>query len=88
MDQSTKRPVVLGQMARAEMCGCGGSVVLSVGAVTLRLDLPLVEDVVATLRQMLALATGMPRRACAGDRDQTQGQTQEWVNDDQARGKN
>jgi hypothetical protein len=82
-DESTKRPVVRGQMARAEMCGCGGSVVLSVGAVTLRLELPLVEDVVATLQQMLALTTGMPRRPCAGDGDR-----QEWASDDETRGDN
>jgi hypothetical protein len=55
MDRTTDRQVVLGKMTRAELCPCAGSLVLSVGCVSLRLEPAAAEDLAATLMQALSL---------------------------------
>jgi hypothetical protein len=59
MDQQMmKRPIVIGRVARAEVCPCARSVVLSVGAMSLRLEVAAAEDVAMTLIQALGLIEG------------------------------
>jgi hypothetical protein len=52
------RPIVMGRVARAEVCPCARSVVLSVGALSLRLQASTAEDVALTLMQALGLIEG------------------------------
>ncbi|HXJ23121.1 MAG TPA: hypothetical protein VMT03_23080 [Polyangia bacterium] len=59
-DQRTYRPVVIGNVARAEACPCGGAMVLTLGPVSLRLDRAAASDVIATLEQMLGLLARGP----------------------------
>jgi hypothetical protein len=56
MEDVTNPSVALGKVARVELCGCGGTVILSLGAVSLRLDLATAADVAATLDFALSLA--------------------------------
>ncbi len=60
MHEPTNRPLVIGKVARAEVCGCGQSIVLTLGAISLRLDLFAVEDIAMTLKHVLALAGQVP----------------------------
>lgn len=43
----------MGRVARAELCQCQNSVVLTLGALSLRLDFEAAHDVAMTLRQVL-----------------------------------
>jgi hypothetical protein len=61
MDGTMNRPGAEAMAARAEVCGCGGSVVLFLGALSLRLDLAAAEDVVAALNRALSLAASGER---------------------------
>jgi hypothetical protein len=54
VDAIVKEPVVVGRVARAELCPCGNSVVLSVGALSLRLEFSAASDVAQTLQRFLA----------------------------------
>ena len=54
-EQTMNRPIVVGRVARAEVCPCARSVVLSVGALSLRLEAAAAEDVALTLMQALGL---------------------------------
>ena len=60
MTRAGGHPVVVGKVARAEICGCGGSVVLSLGSLSIRLDGETAEDVAETLLQALALLAARP----------------------------
>jgi hypothetical protein len=53
MDETSKPKAIVGQMARVEPCPCGNSVILTVGPVSLRLDMAAANDVIATLGQAL-----------------------------------
>ena len=57
-EQTMHRPIVVGRVARVEVCPCARSVVLSVGAMSLRLELEAAEDVAMTLIQALGLIEG------------------------------
>jgi hypothetical protein len=54
MQSPANRSVTVGKVTRVEICGCGGSVVLSLGAVSLKLDLETAADVIATLECALS----------------------------------
>lgn len=56
MENTANRSVAVGKVARVEICGCGGSLVLSLGALSLRLDFEAAADVAATLDVALARA--------------------------------
>jgi hypothetical protein len=58
MDDGMNRPVVVGQVARVELCPCAHSLVLSVGALSLRLELSAAEDVARTIANALVLWAG------------------------------
>jgi hypothetical protein len=47
---------VKGHTAQVDICGCGQKVTLTLGALSLRLDWAVVEDVVTTLLRSLQLA--------------------------------
>ena len=67
--QTMNRPIVIGRVARAEVCQCARSVVLSLGALSLRLEAAAAEDVAMTLMQALGLiaaATSTPAPVRAG----------------------
>jgi hypothetical protein len=51
----------MGRAARVELCMCGGSLLLTLGPLTLRLDYLAAEDVAATLLE--ALSRVSPDRA-------------------------
>jgi hypothetical protein len=53
MDESENQNVVVGRVARAELCQCQNSVVLTLGALSLRLDFEAAHDIAMTLRQVL-----------------------------------
>jgi hypothetical protein len=61
MDETPRRPgpgpgaVVVGTVSRVELCPCAGSVVLSLGALSLRLDFAVAEDLAATMTRAMAL---------------------------------
>jgi hypothetical protein len=55
MDEVPKSPVIVGQLARVEACGCSRSLLLTVGAVSLRLDMAAAADVAATLGHALRI---------------------------------
>jgi hypothetical protein len=57
-EQTMNRPIVIGRVARADVCPCAHSVVLSLGALSLRLEAAAAEDVALTLMQALALING------------------------------
>ncbi len=68
MDETSKPKAIVGQMARVEPCPCGNSVILTVGPVSLRLDMAAANDVVTTLGQALQLLESAP--ACGdGERN-------------------
>jgi hypothetical protein len=61
MDESEKHNVVVGRVSRAELCPCQNSIVLTLGALSLRLDFDAADDIAATLRQVLsALIPSVP----------------------------
>lgn len=60
MTRASGHPIVVGKVARAEICPCGGSVVLSLGSLSRRLDGETAEDVAETLLQALALLGAQP----------------------------
>lgn len=49
MDETSKPKTIVGRMARVEPCPCGNAVILTVGPVSLRLDVAAANDVVTTL---------------------------------------
>ena len=53
------RPIVIGKIARAELCPCSRSIVLSLGGLSLRLERAAAEDVALTLMQALAHLGGL-----------------------------
>jgi hypothetical protein len=55
MDDKMIPPAVVGNVAKVESCPCGNAVVLTVGALSLRLDLAAAADVAETLVEMLTL---------------------------------
>jgi hypothetical protein len=68
MDENENPNVVVGRVARAELCQCQGSVVLTLGALSLRLDFEAAHDIAATLRQVLRSLEPTPALcAAAGD---------------------
>lgn len=54
MDENEMPHVVVGRVARAELCSCHSSVVLTLGSLSLRLDFDAASDIAATLREILA----------------------------------
>ncbi len=77
-EQTMNRPIVVGKVARVEVCPCARSVVLSVGAMSLRLELGAAEDVAMTLIQALGLlevgaAATAPANVVVGPADSPEG---------------
>lgn len=60
MDEMDKHNVVVGRVARAELCPCQNSVVLTLGSLSLRLDFDAAYDIATTLRQLLATLEPAP----------------------------
>ena len=61
MDETSKSKAIVGQMARVEPCPCGSALILTVGPVSLRLDMAVANDVLATLGQALwSIETDLP----------------------------
>ena len=60
MDETSKPKAIVGLMARVEPCPCGSSVILTVGPVSLRLDMAAANDVVTTLGQALEILESAP----------------------------
>jgi hypothetical protein len=64
-----RMPAVLGRVTRVELCQCQDSLVLTVGPVSLRLDMLAAEDVAATLGHALSLL--IPKGARAVERSRS-----------------
>jgi hypothetical protein len=63
MDVKSKRPAVVGRVAQVDICPAEAGFVLSVGPVSLWLDLAVAEDVVETLSEALVLGAREGGRA-------------------------
>jgi hypothetical protein len=55
MHDDSKRSAAVGKVARVEICGCGGSLVLALGCLSLRLNRETAADLAATLELALSL---------------------------------
>lgn len=68
---NASRPIVVGRFARADLCPCSRSIVLSLGGLSLRLECVVAEDVALTLMQALAHLGGLqpPAESALPNRD-------------------
>ena len=57
----------MGTVSRVELCPCAGSLVLSLGALSLRLDFSAAQDLAATMTRAVALLVPRPPDTADGN---------------------